>query len=122
LKVQSKFSIRKRLLSFRFAYYGLVRLWKEEHNSRIHLIALILVLILGFYFKINPNEWIAILIVCALVFLAEIFNSAIENLADFIEPNKNPIIGKIKDYAAAAVLIAAFLAVLVGLIVFIPKL
>ncbi|MCK9451150.1 MAG: diacylglycerol kinase family protein [Bacteroidales bacterium] len=94
---------------------------KEEHNSRIHLLAAICVLIAAFIFNISAFEWIALVFAIGLVMTLELINSAIENMADFISPNKHDKIKKVKDLAAAAVLISAVTALVVGLIIFIPK-
>jgi diacylglycerol kinase len=118
---QSKFSINKRLQSFKYAFNGIKILLKEEHNSRIHLIAAIIVIIAGFVFNINPYEWIVLVIVMGLVISMEIINSAIENICDFISPEKHHLIKKIKDLSAAAVMVCSITAFIVGLIVFIPK-
>ena len=118
---QEKFSIVKRLKSFKYAFNGLRILIKEEHNARIHLFAAIGVVIAGFIFKISLHEWIAVAIAIGLVFCSEIINSAIENLSDFVCPDKNERIKKIKDLAAAAVLVSALTALVIGLLVFIPK-
>ncbi len=96
-------------------------MFKEEHNSRIHLFASLCAIIAGFVFKISPIEWIAVFIVIALVFTLEIINSAIENIADFISPQKHLLIKKIKDLGAASVLVGALTALIVGCIIFIPK-
>ena len=119
---QNKFSIRKRLESFRYAFDGLRVLLREEHNARIHLIASTIVIIAGFYVGLNAYEWIAIIFSIGLVITVEIINTAIESIADFICPEKNEKIKNIKDLAAAAVLISAIIAVCIGLIVFLPKL
>ncbi|MBZ0242900.1 MAG: diacylglycerol kinase family protein [Bacteroidales bacterium] len=118
---QRKFSIRKRLKSFSFAFNGLRLLLKEEHNSWIHLSAAICVVIAGFVFNISAFEWIAIVFAIGLVITLELINSSIENIADFVSPDKHDKIKKVKDLAAAAVLISAVTALVVGLIVFIPK-
>jgi len=118
---QQKFSIRKRLKSFRFAFNGLRILLKEEHNSWIHLLAAICVLIAGFIFDISAFEWIAIVFAIGLVIALELINSAIENMADFVSPDKQAKIKKVKDLAAAAVLVGAVTVLVIGLIVFIPK-
>lgn len=117
----SPFSIKSRLRSFIHAFNGLGVLFKEEHNSRIHLLAAILVIGFGFYFHISSLEWISIIVVITLVFVTEIFNSTIERIADFIQPEKDDKIKKIKDLSAAAVLLSAILAVIIACIVFIPK-
>ncbi|HRG45847.1 MAG TPA: diacylglycerol kinase family protein [Leptospiraceae bacterium] len=117
-----KFSIIKRLKSFAFALNGLKILILEEHNARIHLVAAILVVIAGILLKISNVEWFAIIFSIGLVFALETINSAIENLADFISPDKNDQIKKVKDLSAGAVLIGAMTALFIGVIVFIPKL
>lgn len=116
-----KFSIAKRLKSFKYAIAGLKTLIREEHNSRIHLFATISVICMGIYFKINAQEWIAIFFAIGLVISLELVNSAIENIADFVTIEKHLKIKNAKDMAAAAVLVGAIVSVLIGLIVFIPK-
>ena len=118
---QQKFSIRKRLESFSFAFNGLRLLLKEEHNSWIHLLAAICVVFAGFVFNISAFEWITIVFAIGLVIALELINSAIENIADFVSPEKHDKIKKVKDLAAAAVLISAVTALVVGLIIFIQK-
>lgn len=121
-KQKQKFSLRKRLKSFVFAFAGLKILQKEEHNFRIHLVAAILVIAAGFIFGISLLEWIAIVLAIGFVFVVEIFNTTIENITDFISPDEHPSIKRIKDMAAAAVLISAIVAVIIGLMVFLPEL
>jgi len=116
-----RFSITKRIKSFGFAFNGLKILILEEHNSRVHLIAAILVIIAGFYFQISILEWLAIILSIGFVITLEIINSAIENISDFISPEKHNSIKKIKDLSAAGVLISALTALIIGLIIFIPK-
>lgn len=116
-----KFSIRKRLRSFGYAFDGLKRLIREEHNARIHVVAALVAIFLGLLLKISFSEWIPIALVIGAVFIAELFNSAIENLADFVSPQKHETIKKVKDMAAAAVLVCAITAVAVACLVFLPK-
>lgn len=116
-----RFTIRKRLRSFRFAFGGIKTMIKNEHNSRVHFVALVAVIIVGIVLKIELLEWVAISIVSGVVILTELLNSAIEKLADFVEPAWNEKIGSIKDYCAGAVLISALIAVIVGGLIFIPK-
>lgn len=117
-----KFSMKSRLRSFSFAFHGLASLLKNEHNSRIHLIAAILAVATGFLLKIDIHEWIALIIVLGVVFITELLNSALESLADRVDPELNDFIRKAKDYSAAAVLISAIIALVVGCLLFIPKL
>lgn len=113
-----KFSIRKRLLSFKYAFNGLWFLIRDEHNSRMHLFFAILTIFGGFWFKISTTEWMILLLTIALVFGAEFFNSAIESLADKISPEKDEHIKKAKDVAAGGVLITAIISIVVGVLIF----
>ena len=117
-----RFSIPERIKSFKYALQGLKTLFVEEHNARIHLVAAVFAVILGVVLKISANEWIALTGVMALVFICELFNTSLEALADFASPERHPQIKKVKDLAAAAVLISAVLAGITGGIIFIPKL
>ncbi|MCL2130880.1 MAG: diacylglycerol kinase family protein [Lentimicrobiaceae bacterium] len=116
-----KFSIKKRFQSFSYAFSGLKTAWKEEHNARIHLVAALVVAAFSVFFDINRYEWIAVIFAVGFVFAMELLNSAIENISDFISPEKHDTIRKIKDLSAAAVLISAFAALIIGLIIFLPK-
>lgn len=122
MKSNQPFSLKKRLNSFNHAFNGLNTLIKEEHNSRIHFLTVLLVCITGFFFEIKRFEWIAILLAVALVLSMEALNSGIENLADFCTSKKHPLIKKAKDVSAFAVLFSALIAAIVGLLVFIPYL
>lgn len=116
------FSVRKRIGSFRHAINGIRLAISGEHNMRIHLVAAIVVIIAGFYFKLSSTEWIALILAISFVFVAELFNSAIELLADFISPGHHVDIGKIKDISSGAVLVTAIAAVVTGTLVFWPHL
>ncbi|MDH4474267.1 MAG: diacylglycerol kinase family protein [Fluviicola sp.] len=120
-KQQQPFSTSKRFGSFIYAFNGLRVLVREEHNSWIHVAAAIVAIVLGFIFHISTYEWIAIAFAIGLVIALEIVNSAIENLADFVSPERHDSIKKIKDLAAAAVLVGAITALAVALIIFLPK-
>jgi diacylglycerol kinase len=115
------FSVKKRLKSFSYAFNGLKILLVEEHNSRIHLAAAIIIVILGFLLKISVYDWLALVFAIGFVIVCEIINSAIENLADFVSPDKSDLIKKVKDLSAAAVLFSAITAIIVGIIIFLPK-
>lgn len=88
---------------------------------RVFIFLSIVVCILGFVFKISMVEWIAILILSAIVIGMEIINSAIERICNFISPEWNENIKQIKDLASLAVLVVSILAVICGLIIFLPK-
>lgn len=118
---QKSFSIKKRIESFAFALRGMKSLILNEHNARVHFFVLFCVVILGCVLDISAQDWVAILIVSGLVIVTETINTAIERLADFVQPNWDEKIGLIKDYGAAAVLFSSIFAVIVGGLVFIPK-
>lgn len=114
------FSIRARFKSFRFAMNGLKHLTLYEHNFRVHLFVSALVIFSGFYFKVGLNEWLWLLFAIGLVLVAEGFNSAIEELVDLVSPQANLKAGLVKDIAAAVVLIASFIAAIIGALIFYP--
>jgi len=118
---QENFSLPKRIKSFGFAFNGLKILIKEEHNFRVHLLAACLVLIAGYIFHLSAIEWIAIVFAIGFVMALEIINTSIESIADFIMPEKHEKIRRIKDLAAAGVLVGAITALIIGVIVFLPK-
>jgi len=118
---QKNFSIKKRVQSFKYAFNGLRTLLCEEHNSWIHLFITVCVVAAGFVFNISSLEWIAVTLCIGIVFALELVNTAIENLANFVSKEYHELIKKVKDLAAAAVLIAAIAAAIIGLIIFIPK-
>ena len=118
---RESFSLQKRIKSFPFAFRGIMRLVKYEHNARIHLVALVGVVIAGLVFRIGIVDWMAVVFASGMVFVSELFNTAIEKLADEVDPKWNERIGQVKDYAAGAVLVSASTAIIVGALVFIPK-
>lgn len=120
--IQIGFSISERLRSFRHAFSGIKLVLEYEHNARIHLVILIIVVITGFLTRISSGDWIAILVASGLVFISECFNTAVENLADIITVKQDENIRRAKDVAAAGVLLAAVFSVIIGLIIFIPAL
>ncbi len=114
-------SLQKRADSFRYAFHGLADLLRSQPNARIHLAMTIAVVLAGFYFSISRIEWVALVLCIALVFALEAVNTALEYLTDLVSPDFHPLAGKAKDAAAAAVLLAAAGAIVVGLIIFLPK-
>jgi diacylglycerol kinase len=115
------FNLTGRLRSFKDAIHGVGTLLRYEHNARIHLFFLILVIIAGIFLRISGSDWMAILFVSALVFISECFNTAVEYLSDFLTDDYNVNIKRAKDVAAAGVLISAVISVITGLIVFLPE-
>lgn len=113
--------MQKRLLSFKYAGQGIWTLFSTQPNARIHLFILVMVVAAGFWFSISTMEWLILVLTFGIVLIAEGFNTALEFLTDLVSPDPHPLAGKAKDVAAGAVLIAALTAVIVGMIIFIPK-
>jgi len=116
------FSLQARYNSFGYAFKGLKLLFSSEHNARIHLLITAFTIAACVFLKPTQLELIAVIFCIGLVFITELINTAIEKMADFVEPEHDERIGPIKDLAAAAVLVAALVSVAVGLLVFVPKL
>jgi len=114
--------LKKRLLSFRYAFKGIATLLRTQPNARIHLMATIAALGAGRYFSISREEWVAIILAIGLVWMAEALNTALEFLTDLVSPDYHSLAGKAKDVAAAGVLLAALAALVVGGLVFGPPL
>lgn len=121
MKENKSFSIGDRILSFGFAFQGLITFFKTQHNAWIHLLSAIVVIVLGFIYHVTATEWCWLIVAIGFVFAAEMFNTAIEFLTDLVSPQFHPLAKKVKDVAAGAVLVVAFTAVVIGLIVFLPK-
>lgn len=113
--------LRLRIQSFKYAFKGLFDLLKTQPNAQIHLLVTTLVVIAGFYFQVSGLEWAILVFTIGLVFAAEAFNTALEYLTNLVSPDYHPLAGKTKDVAAAAVLITAIAAILIGIIIFLPK-
>lgn len=92
----------------------------HEHNLWIHLVVTVIVLFNGLWFKISRADWVIVLLCIGGVIAAELFNSAIEALADKVEPERDPVIRRVKDMSAGAVLVMAITAAVVGTLVFLP--
>ena len=114
-------SLKKRIQSFRYAFKGLADVIRTQANMRIHLAAMAIVIPAAWLFRVSSGEWLALILVTGFVLAAEAFNTAIEYLTDLASPQHHPLAGKAKDAAAAAVLLAAFAAFGVGLVVFLPR-
>ena len=112
---------KKLINSFKYATEGIVSSFRTERNMKIHVLAMIIVIALSFFFKLDKVEWSLIIIAIVSVISAELFNTAIETVVDMISPEKNPKAKLVKDIAAGAVLVVAIGAAIIGFIVFGPK-
>ncbi len=114
-------ALKKLLWSFRYAFTGLILVIKSEQNMRIHCLGTVVAVCLGLFFRISALEWIAVILSIGLVISAEIFNTAIEILADRVTMLDDELIRRAKDAGAAGVMVMAFATLVVGAIVFLPK-
>ena len=106
------------LRGFGYAFAGLGRFLRRDRNAKVHLAASAVVAVAGALARIERWEWCAVALACGLVFAAEALNSALECALDALHPERHPGVGAAKDLAAAAVLLAAFAALAVGIAVF----
>ena len=113
--------ITGRLKSLGFAVKGAYKLITTEHSVMVQLSIALLMVIAGFYFEIDRVEWILQILAFGLVLSIEGMNTAVEKIADFIHPEFHDRIGFIKDIAAGAVFFAAIAAIIVGLLIYVPK-
>jgi len=116
------FSIVDRLKSVSFALDGIAAMLRAQHNAWIHLAATVAVVAAGFIFALSRAEWVMLVIAIVAVWTAEALNTAFELLCDVASPEFHPLVKQAKDVAAAAVLIAATGAAVIGALVFVPHL
>lgn len=119
---KKRFSILARIKSTNHAWRGLGILFKTTHNAWVSVFISVVVFYLGFLLKISNLEWIFLIFATGIVFVAEAFNTAIEIDIDLTSPEFHPYARDTKDVAAGAVLLSVFIAIAVGLVIFIPKL
>lgn len=104
--------------SFGWAMNGIRTVWREEVNFRIEISIGILVVLFGIYLRLLVLEWMIIAACIGAVLAAEILNTAIEDLCNKVEPNTDPVIGKIKDIMGGLVLVVSITSVVIGLLIF----
>jgi diacylglycerol kinase (ATP) len=107
-----------RFRSFGYAIKGLKEFFSTQLNAWIEIAASLVVIIAGIYFDISANEWLAVIYCIGLVFTAEIINTSIEYLCNLVSPDFNPLVGKVKDLASAAVLVASIISLIVAVVIF----
>lgn len=110
-----------RIKSVGFALRGAFLLIRTEASIKIQVFIAIVMTILGFYFEISNTEWILQIFAVALVIGMEGMNTAAEKIADFIQPEFDEKIGFIKDIAAGAVMFVSIASIIIGLIIYVPK-
>jgi diacylglycerol kinase len=115
-------SIRKHLNSYKYAMRGIQLAFRYEHNMRYHVAAAIAVVVVNYLLGVSRVDWIITLMLISLAWTAEIFNTAIEKLADRVSADHDTLIGQAKDLAAGAVVTVCFFAVVCAFIIYIPYL
>lgn len=108
------------VLSFKHAIFGIWLALKEEPNMKFHFLAMLGVIFLGIYFQISTAEWFVLTLTIGVVISLELTNTAIEEVVDSFTEHEHPSAKKAKDVAAGAVLIASIMAVIIGLLIFLP--
>lgn len=121
LSEKKRFSIIARAQSFKHAVRGIGIILKTQPNAWVHIAFALLVTVLGIAYSINEAEWGLLILSMTAVLAAEGFNTAFEIDIDLTSPNYHPYAKDTKDVAAGAVLLTALGAVIVGLIIFLPK-
>jgi len=107
-KTEIMINIQKFLKSVPFAWEGIITLFKSENNAKIHLLAVVVVVISGFWIGFSEGEWLTIILTMGGVLALEAVNTAIETVVDLVSPEFHPLAKKAKDVAAGAVLIFVF--------------
>ena len=107
--------------SITYAFDGLKYAFKYEQNILVHTLATILVIIAGIFFKISLTEWLVLALIIGLVIATELINTSIEATIDLVTKDVHPLAKVAKDTAAAAVLVFGLTAIVIGCIIFLPK-
>ena len=113
--------IKGRIKSLKFALKGVWLLITTEHSIMVQLTIAVVVTFVGLWMDISKTEWLFQILAIGLVLVAESLNTCIEKLCDFVHPEQDKNIGFIKDIAAGAVSFAAITAVIIGLLIYLPK-
>jgi diacylglycerol kinase len=112
--------VKRLIKSFTYAFRGLKKTFKEEQNLQVQSIFGIITIILGIIYHINRTEWMFIIFCIGLVMLMELANSAVERVADVLQPRIHDYVKEIKDIMAAAVMLSSLVSLIVGLLIFAP--
>lgn len=113
--------LQRRVRSFGYAFQGIATLFRTQAHAKIHLVATVIVIVLGIFFHLDAVEWAIMCLAITMVWVAEALNTAIEFVVDLASPDHHVLAGKAKDVAAGAVLLASFGALAVAAFIFLPK-
>ena len=116
-----KKGIKRFVNSFGYALEGLIYAFKYEQNMLVHILATILVVVVGLIVDLSSTEWLFVFLIIGLVVATELINTSIEAVVDLISPDEHPLAKIAKDTAAAAVMVFAIVSILIGIFIFLPK-
>ncbi|HLQ96412.1 MAG TPA: diacylglycerol kinase family protein [Pseudogracilibacillus sp.] len=112
---------KKRGIGLKHALNGVKEAFKKEKNFRIHIYVAVIIIFASIYFQLSKLEWIIVLFAIQSVFITELMNSIAERIIDYVKPAYHPKAKLIKDIAAAVVFITAVCSVIIGCLIFVPK-
>ena len=113
-------NLKKRIVSFRNAWNGILYGFKSEIHFRFHVSAAFIAITLAVFFKITRIEWMIVFLCIAAVLSSELINTSVERICDRITKDRDPLIGNAKDLAGGSVLIISAAALIIGAIIFVP--
>ena len=116
-----KKGIHRLINSFKYAFEGIIYAFKYEQNITIHFIAMIIAVAFGIIFSISFTEWLVITLIIGLVIATELINTSIEATIDLITDQTHPLAKIAKDTAAGAVLVFGITALIIAVLIFVPK-
>lgn len=121
LKMEKKFKNKNLIESFQKAFEGIVYIYKTHNHFKIEILIALIAIILGLSLRISKIEWLFLSTAIFLFFVAEIFNTIIEDITDLIKNDYDLKIKAIKDLSGGAVLFAVIYSLIIGFIIFLPK-
>lgn len=122
IRTKGREELRRRALSFRFAFEGWWYVLRTQRNAWIHALVSVVVFLMAFWLELPALEWAILILTTMVVWMAEFANTALEAVVDIASPDYHQLAKVAKDVAAAAVLVGAIGAVLIGLLIMGPPL
>jgi len=114
-------NILRLIQSFKDAMRGVAYVFNHEQNFRIQTAVGILVMVAAWYFELGKQEWVLVLLLILLVMTLEFLNSAVEKFTDVLKPRLDVQMGNVKDIMAGVVFLASLCALVIGIIIFYPR-
>lgn len=116
-----KFGIKKQIINFKYCFDGVLYALTNEQSMISHFFIAIITIVLGFVVKLSKIEWFFVILLIALVIAIEFINTSIEAVCDMVMPDIHPLAKIAKDTSSAAVLVVSLAALIIGLIIYVPK-